>query len=559
MLHGVISAATTAAIAAFQRGDLSHARRLAEDELAKSEQMPLLHHLLGLIDCRLGRFDNGIARLKRATAADPGNIAYRIALLRALIDAGRAAEALELSTPPAGGSAAELDLWQVRAEAAFHAGDRAEETKAWQKICEARPNDLLAWTSLARSHFAQLHLREAETAYRRAKSIAPMPAVLHGLGLTLERSNQIEELGILLDEALADGVGKTHLVDLSALKAWRSGEYEEAACIAESIDVRSDPFRLNGLKAKIADAAGRPTDAFACAIAMNVSVRDLGAWRARGKAFRSELRSREQAVASWTSKPLRLPKSERRSPAFLVGFPRSGTTLADTFLMGHSDVRVLEELSLLEAVAQTLGGIANLAAASAEELAAARCEYFKSADLHVAPDFNGLIVDKMPLNMINIPLIASLFPDAPIIFAQRHPCDCVLSAFMQPFMLNPAMANFLDLVDSADLYDAAMQLFSRGRDVAEVTAHTLVYEKLVTDPEAQLRPLIDYLGLSWEANLLDHRLAAARRGPIETPSYDGLSQPLSEHPIGRWRRYEVQLAPVLPVLLPWAERLGYRN
>jgi len=89
--------------------------------------------------------------------------------------------------------------------------------------------------------------------------------------------------------------------------------------------------------------------------------------------------------------------------------------------------------------------------------------------------------------------------------------------------------------------------------------HTLVYEELVADPEGALQPLIDFLGLEWRPELLDHRTTAKTRGAIITPSYDQVVQPLSKAPSGRWRRYEKQLGPVLPVLLPWAERLGYTN
>jgi hypothetical protein len=130
---------------------------------------------------------------------------------------------------------------------------------------------------------------------------------------------------------------------------------------------------------------------------------------------------------------------------------------------------------------------------------------------------------------------------------------------MQSFTLNDAMACFLTIDDSADLYDAAMSLFCASRDALAVPVHTLVYEELVADPEAALRPLIDFLGLDWRPELLDHRTTAKARGAIITPSYDQVVQPLSKAPSGRWRRYEKQLEHVLPVLLPWARRLGYAD
>ena len=548
-----------AAVAAFQQGDLGRARKLAEEQLAHDEKLPLLHHLIGLIDCRLGRFDSGVERLKRAFDADPRNLSYRVALGRALIDSGRSPEVLGVASVPAGRGAAEIELLKVRAEAAFYAGDRRSESDAWRLIADALPQDAMAWTNLGRSLLAQLRFDEAEAAYREALTLVPALAVRHEFGLLLERTNKLEELGELLDTALADGVPKERLADLWALRALRSGEVEEALHLSEMIDIRPDPFRLNGLKAKIADAAGRPAEAFAAAMAKNWSVEHRAEWRARARAYREELRARDRAMPELAANLPRVPRSTRRSPAFLVGFPRSGTTLAENFLQGHPDVRVLEEVPLLEQAVQAVGGILELPSATPEHLAEVRKAYCAGLDANLGRGFSGLIVDKMPLSMVNLPLIAALFPDARIIFAQRHPCDCVLSGFMQTFILNNSMANFLDLADAADLYDAAMGLFIRSRDELDLPVHTLVYEELVKDPGAVLRPLTEFLGLEWQDKLLDHQATAKGRGLITTASFDQVVQPLNSLPSGRWRRYRKQLEPVLPVLLPWAERLGYTD
>jgi hypothetical protein len=233
--------------------------------------------------------------------------------------------------------------------------------------------------------------------------------------------------------------------------------------------------------------------------------------------------------------------------------------LLDTFLMGHPDTEVLEEFHMLGAAEAVLGNVAHLPDRSSDQLEQARRAYFAELDRHVDGDFAGLVIDKLPLNMLGLPVIHSLFPEARIIFARRHPCDAVLSGFMQSFTLNDAMACFLTIEGSADLYDVAMSLFTASRDALDVAVHTLVYEELVADPETALQPLIRFLGLEWRPELLDHRSTAKARGAIITPSYDQVVEPLSKAPSGRWRRYEKQLEPVLPVLLPWAERLGYAN
>ena len=130
---------------------------------------------------------------------------------------------------------------------------------------------------------------------------------------------------------------------------------------------------------------------------------------------------------------------------------------------------------------------------------------------------------------------------------------------MQGFALNDAMACFLDIADAADFYDAAMGLFRNARKLLPLAFHTLIYEQLVADPEAALRPAIEFLGLDWRPGLLDHQATARARGAISTPSYTQVVQPLSKAPSGRWRRYERELEPVFPILLPWAERLGYAD
>ena len=385
-------------------------------------------------------------------------------------------------------------------------------------------------------------------------------AALRELCSLLERTNRLDELKTLLDDAATLGIPRERLGYPAAAIALRDGAAADARRLLELESPDADPVRWHRLMAKILDSLGDTAGAFAAAVAMNRAVPDFDGWVHKGNAYSRRIRGLADTVtADWAACIKPLAPSSRRSPAFLVGFPRSGTTLLDTFLMGHPDTQVLEERHVLGAAETILGNVARLSERTSDQFETARRAYFTELDKHVDRDFTGLVVDKLPLNMLGLPVIRSLFPDAKIIFAQRHPCDCVLSGFMQSFTLNDAMACFLTIEGSAELYDAAMRMFTASRDTLPVQVHTLVYEKLVSDPEAALTPLIDFLGLEWRAELLDHRATARARGAIITPSYDQVVQPLSKAPSGRWRRYEEQLTPVLPVLLPWAERLGYAD
>ncbi len=381
---------------------------------------------------------------------------------------------------------------------------------------------------------------------------------LRELALLLERTNRLDALRTLLSDAEELGISREQLGYPAAAIALRDGDAAEAKRLLGMESSDTDTVRWERLMAKILDALGDYRGAFDAAVAMNSSVQDFDAWVRKGAEYRRRVRELAEIVtSSWAGKLRPLEPGARRAPAFLVGFPRSGTTLLDTFLMGHPDTEVLEEFNMLRAAEMVLGNVSRLSDRSPEQLEQARRAYFAELDRHVDREFGGLVVDKLPLNMLGLPVIYSLFPDAKIIFAQRHPCDCVLSGFMQSFALSDGMACFLTIEGAADFYDAAMALFTRSRDALPIGVRTLVYEELVADPAAALEPLIAFLGLDWRPELLDHRATARSRGAIITPSYDQVVQPLSKAPSGRWRRYEAQLEPVLPVLLPWAKRLGY--
>ncbi|HEV2867529.1 MAG TPA: sulfotransferase, partial [Allosphingosinicella sp.] len=244
---------------------------------------------------------------------------------------------------------------------------------------------------------------------------------------------------------------------------------------------------------------------------------------------------------------------------FLVGFPRSGTTLLDTILMGHGQTHVLEEIPLLERVMAQVGGMERLADLDAAEIGRLREVYFASLDETAPPPLGATVIDKLPLNILGAPLIHRLFPDARFIFALRHPCDVALSCFTQGFELNDAMANFLEIEATAELYDKVMTFWQRCRDTLPLRVFELRYENLVADAEGAVRPLLEFLGLEWDPAVLDHHRTAAARGVISTPSYNQVTQRLYRHASGRWSAYREQLAPALPLLLPWARRFGYSD
>lgn len=635
------------AIDAFQRGELDRARAAAEVAVA-SAPSPQWQHLLGLIYCRLNDPGTGAEHLLAAVDGEPENLPYRVMLVRALVDAGRPAEALAVATPPSGSSPPELALWHARAEAADSAGAIGEAIEAWGNLCRAGVRDWRAWANFGNALVAAEQWSKAEQAFRRAIEIDPKEpqvrrdlaiacsrqgreneaadellkwseeasadaesrillsrlladlgreeesleqlnvvleaatghpfdesgeglvaaartsdgtirvSLLLEIGRLMERTNRIPALRRLLEDAEAVGVKPEQLAYPAAALALRDGDPHTAKRLLEHDQPYTDPLRGHRLMARIEDALGDPARAFAEAQAMNQASQDYEKWLSRGPEYIRSVRAVAAAVKpQWAARAKPLDPPARGSPVFLVGFPRSGTTLLDTFLMGHPDAVVLEEVPLVTEAQKSLGEGPDLPDRPRASLERAREAYFAALDGHVPQEFSGLVIDKLPLNMLAPRFIHMMFPDAKFIFAQRHPCDSVLSCFMQPFALTESMACFLKLETAADFYDAAMTLWTRCEELLPLNVHRLVYEELVNDPEAALRPLVQFLGLEWRDELLDHRATAAARGVISTPSYDQVVQPITKKASGRWRRYEKQLEPVLPVLLPWAERLGY--
>jgi len=162
----------------------------------------------------------------------------------------------------------------------------------------------------------------------------------------------------------------------------------------------------------------------------------------------------------------------------------------------------------------------------------------------------------LPLNIIFLPLIERVFPDAKIIFALRDPRDVVLSCYQQRFGMNAAMAQFLELGTAAAYHDAVMSLGLVCRERLGLSVYEVRYENVVADLEAVARGVTAFLGLDFEPNMLAFREAALKRN-INTPSARQVVEPIYNRSIARWKRYGTQLAPVLPQLNAWAARLGY--
>ncbi len=580
--------------ALLQMGDLHGAHALCDRESALGDPSLRLARLGAYLAQEVGEFATAVELYRHVTSKVPADWASWNNLGNALTDMGKPGEAVAAleqavrvapDAPPIRINLGETLLLVGRVEEAVDVLSRAstdfpedphpllalfrhylesgEEDRAFAVLQEASrraPDRADIQTDFGHVAGQRNEFARAEEALERALAVSPgfTPAFV-GLAAVLERVNREGELEGLRERASREGAEERVLAFIDALRLKRADRFEDALARlddAGDVMIASRKWQLRG---ELLDRLGREDEAFAAFAAMNEAWQQDGADpRARAAAYRQK---GEDALAllspdwlaSWSPSP---PPAER-SPIFVVGFPRSGTTLLDTMLMAVPQVRVLEEEPFIEEIERELGGVAALPSLSQDEILAARARYFERAAALVGTDSETVIVDKHPMHLGKVPVIRRIFPDAQFILALRHPCDVLLSCFITNFRLNAAMANFVDLNDAAALYDLSFRHWTRARDVFDLEVAEVAYEDLIASPEQALRPVFDRLGLSWPEGELDHRKAARARGVVRTASYAQVTSPLYRHAVGRWHRYADHLAPILPMLAPWIEKFGY--
>jgi hypothetical protein len=267
-----------------------------------------------------------------------------------------------------------------------------------------------------------------------------------------------------------------------------------------------------------------------------------------------------ESPASWSPAPG--ASAEPGLPhIFVVGFPRSGTTLAGQVLGAHPGLRTLDETPTLGQAADAWlldpAALERLKAAPAAELEPDRERYWRAVQAAggPAPGEAGL-VDKLPLNLVALPLIGRLFPSARTVLLRRDPRDVVFSCFRRHFTVNAANFELLTLEGAARFYDQVVQLAELYAATLPIPLISLRYEALVADFEGETRALCEAIGMDWAPEMADFA-AGSREARINTPSAGQVSRGLYGEGVGQWRRYQKELEPVLPVLEPWVRRFGY--
>jgi hypothetical protein len=266
-------------------------------------------------------------------------------------------------------------------------------------------------------------------------------------------------------------------------------------------------------------------------------------------------------VASWDANGA---PSQEESPIFIVGFPRSGTTLLEQTLDAHPSLASMDETRYLYQAIDSIAAAKvsyprKLAGLGRAQLDRLRDAYWQRVRRRIDLAPGQRLVDKNPLNMLALPAIRRMFPNSRVLLAVRHPCDVVLSCYMQHFTAPDFILLCRSLPSLAAAYVRAFDFWHRTAAVLEPVVRTVRYEDCVADFEAEVRATAEFLGLDWTDAMLEPGAHARSKGFISTPSYSQVVQPVNTRSIGRWKCYATHFEPVMPRLKPWLDHWGYRD
>jgi tetratricopeptide (TPR) repeat protein len=516
---------------------LRPAAALCENRIAEAEALLRAHlkafptdvpaiRMLAEVAARLGRYEDAENLLRRCLELAPGFRPARQNLAAVLYRHDKPAEALPEVEQLLALEPRNPGYRGLKAALLGRIGEYAQAIELYRGVLEQYPNEPKVWMSFGHALRTAGSQEECVAAYRRSIELAP------GFG-----------------------------------EAWWS--------LANLKTVRFTPADLDAMRAQFARADLGHEDRFHLHFALGKALEDAGEFAvsfqhyAEGNRLRRAMipySAEENAAHVRRSKALYTREffaarqgqgAAAPDPIFVVGLPRSGSTLLEQILASHSLVEGTMELSDIIALVRQLSGRKKqsdpsrypevLATLGAEQLRALGEQYLARTRIQrktAAPFF----IDKMPNNFAHVGFINLILPNARIIDARRHPLACCFSGFKQHFARGQNFSYSLEEIGR--YYRDYVELMAHFDAVLPGRVHRVFYEALVDDTEAEVRRLLGYCGLPFEAQCLEfHRTVRA----VRTASSEQVRQPIFREGLDQWRHYQAWLAPLQNELGPVLE------
>jgi tetratricopeptide (TPR) repeat protein len=502
---------------------LAAAERILRERLKRAPTDVAAIRMLAEVAARLGRYSDAEALLERCLELVPGFLAARHNYAVVLNRQNKAAELnreadLLLQAEPANPA-----FRTLKAAALARLGEFDAAIAVYEEVLKAFPDHVKVWLSLGHAQKSAGRQAEAVAAYDRA--VALMPSFgeawwsLANLKTYRFGAEQVAAMRAQLERADLGDEDRLHL-EFALGKA-----LEDAGDWAGSFGHYAQGNRLRRRQVAYDPA-------------------DLGGLVERSKAlFTPEFFAAREGQGDGAADPI-----------FVVGLPRSGSTLIEQILASHSAVEGTQELAEIVAMARSLGqgrrrGEAPaypdvLAELAPERLRALGAEYLERTRIQRKTG-RPLFIDKMPNNFAHVGLISLILPNAKIIDARRHPMAVGFSAFKQHFA---AGQNFsYDLEELGLYYRAYAALMDHFDEVLPGRVHRVIYERMVEDTEGEVRRLLDHCGLPFEPGCL--RFFENDRA-VRTASSEQVRKPIFRDAVEHWRNYEPWLEPLKAALGP---------
>lgn len=435
--------------------------------------------------------------------------------------------------------------------------------QAFRQVIDLAPGHGQAISNLASLYSAYSRFEDAEKLFKKAIQLEPKSAHAYiNLGVCYAELGQMEEALHCLQTALdcdPNNIDAYYALSTSGKAALAPGALEHLKNILASSSVALTSDQRTKGHFTLAMQLERQSD-YSGSFESYVSGNEhrIEQFKAEGLSFDPERhqasygRYKEIFSADFFAERAEWGRGETQpesAPVFVIGMPRSGTTLVEQIIAAHPNAIGAGELpdmsAFIEGFIKATGGPDDFPASVAHLTSAQVTEWSDSYSAKLAKLSGGapLVVDKTPFNYAHLWLIQLMFPNAKIIHCKRDPLDVGLSCFQQNFVQPHPWA--CNLAHIGHYHNAYVDLMAHWQKTLALPILDVVYEELVAEPEAESRRLIAFLGLDWQSEVLDFHKVVSK---VKTASKWQVREPVYQRSVGRWQRYEEQLKPLLDVL-----------
>ncbi len=583
---GFVEALCNLGVALKELGDLDEAAKSQRKAIALNPNYAEAHNNLGVALKEMGRPSEALDHFRKAAALNPGYAEALANLGNGLKDKGELENAVECYRKAVAIRPNYAEAHANLGVALGEMGRLKEAEECCRKAVAVNPDHPDAQNGLAQVLQSKKRYEDAIVCFDKAIAVAPDHPDAHGNkgnallalgdaeaalacydksiavfpddpGRLYNRANALKALG-RAEEAMAgyratlDRAPEMAEARMSLAHAKSHAERDEEVRAMEDMYARSDitdeqrMYLAFGLGKSFEDLK-RFDEAFEYFAAAN-AINRKGNLIAIEEAERRQEDFKELFTADFLSGGREAPQTEA-TPVFIIGMPRSGTTLVEQILASHPKVYGGGELETMGVVlSEAFDGDNH--AAFIDRVRAADDEAFRAAGLRYVETIGARLrneaffTDKLPINFRFVGMIKMMLPHAKVVHCRRSPLDTCLSMFKNHLLGKSAyFAN--DLADLAKSYTLYLDLMDHWREALPGFIHDIGYESLVGDQEAQSKALLAFCGLEWDDACLDFHSSART---VTTASAMQVRQPIYNSSVQAWKRYERQLKPLIDIL-----------